>query len=360
LFVPEQEGSVEAVAEPVPENVLPPTTPPSSSWLAFGKKGSRSSAKPKLPHGLTVHELKEMTKARLEAEAAQDGVTLNEGFNAESHFLAPVADPYQGYHEPFQSPTHLQYHEGFAANAHDAEPLYSTPTFGSNGWPSQPSNSDTWESASASSPAFLTSSVSSGLSAAHSVGGDDLIRNPSSSGRSCISPLFEESFNGGYLPSRERSNTNSSPLSNLPEHCEVGLTLPPMMMMGGDLLRDTNRSRAWTETAIPTLSSPSNTLLSSFVNKEPVTGLVVDTFRADPGTEFPGALHNLSSPLLFDTRGRASTWSPDLHDHSLSLFGNRHTPDDLSEDLVSILKLSGLEDKSESDVPNYLDITTNL
>jgi len=53
-----------STSQPSSQRSRPPTSHLSSSF--------ESSAKPKLPHGLTVSELKEMTKARLQAEASSE------------------------------------------------------------------------------------------------------------------------------------------------------------------------------------------------------------------------------------------------------------------------------------------------
>lgn len=47
--------------------------PPIPADFDMPSQSSGNGGKSKLPHGLTVHELKEMTKARLQAEAADDG-----------------------------------------------------------------------------------------------------------------------------------------------------------------------------------------------------------------------------------------------------------------------------------------------
>lgn len=57
-----------------PPPTLPANPTPSNSTgynTASSNQGGQSSSNSKLPHGLTVHELKEMTKARLQAEAAE-------------------------------------------------------------------------------------------------------------------------------------------------------------------------------------------------------------------------------------------------------------------------------------------------
>lgn len=48
-----------------------PSTPSGGYNTASSNQGGQSNSSSKLPHGLTVHELKEMTKARLQAEAAE-------------------------------------------------------------------------------------------------------------------------------------------------------------------------------------------------------------------------------------------------------------------------------------------------
>lgn len=50
-----------------PHNVSPHHAQPTNASVDVSSQGAKS----KLPHGLTVHELKEMTKARLQAEAAE-------------------------------------------------------------------------------------------------------------------------------------------------------------------------------------------------------------------------------------------------------------------------------------------------
>lgn len=67
--------------EIIPVDIAPASLSSSSfdSSNHKGKKGSKS----KLPHGLTVQELKQMTKARLESEVSTDGVLVED-------YVAPV------------------------------------------------------------------------------------------------------------------------------------------------------------------------------------------------------------------------------------------------------------------------------
>ena len=71
-YNPDQRSQHLRTAPPpaVLENPMPPSS--SSAYnTASSNQGGPSTASSKLPHGLTVHELKEMTKARLQAEAAE-------------------------------------------------------------------------------------------------------------------------------------------------------------------------------------------------------------------------------------------------------------------------------------------------
>ena len=51
---------------------------PRPSTIGVGVRVGANNMKSKLPHGLTVHELKEMTKARLQSEAAEKSNDFHE------------------------------------------------------------------------------------------------------------------------------------------------------------------------------------------------------------------------------------------------------------------------------------------
>ena len=120
----------------------------------------------------------------------------------------------------------------------------------------------------------------------------------------------------------------------------------------------------------PSIHSPSSSLMESnrsrtfslpamngVAMESSVPGLRSDVFDAtqplndstplshqhhNPPSLIGGASHLLPNTGLHDQRNRASTWSGD---DDIFLFGNAPSAT-LSEDLASILKLSGAEDKS--------------
>lgn len=62
-----------------------------SPWSQVGMQKEHLQRKQKLPHGLTVSELKEMTKARLQAEAAEKAINdRHRDYSFDSHRMSPL------------------------------------------------------------------------------------------------------------------------------------------------------------------------------------------------------------------------------------------------------------------------------
>jgi hypothetical protein len=158
-------------SHPTYHHQQPPPPPPeqdyrkSTSTLSLSSFDSSSqiqAGKPKLPHGLTVHELKEMTKARLQAEAVEqkDGFT---GQPNESHAPVPstVNVGQQEHRDPHQmsrsqvSPIPPGFH-GHRMNSVSPYPdnLDHQNRFAHEGWsPESRGGADAWETASVNSAA---------------------------------------------------------------------------------------------------------------------------------------------------------------------------------------------------------------
>lgn len=113
-----------------------PSQPPGSSQR--DRPGSKSKAKPKLPHGLTVQELKEMTKARLQAESSEQDNSANEPTSRREG--APFSSP-----QPSLGRTAPPGFEGRSQSSNSSLTNPITPT-----WQQTPAL-DAWETASVAS-----------------------------------------------------------------------------------------------------------------------------------------------------------------------------------------------------------------
>lgn len=427
--------------------------PPSQSFSAshsvdsFTDKGANA----KLPHGLTVHELKEMTKARLEAEAYHRG---DVAFSSVRHGPVPSTvrvsadyrDPLGGLFPPSPVPPHSN-------GRHSARSPYPVDL-----------TTEAWESASVSTNASdypgSESVYSLGLNGNASFNGDEIIpfsrsasypSNPGWNGKNdwprenrppaCIaapSAYYEGSV---YAPNRLRAATlsprsglsyvhedrpvlpgrmpcipsdfsppslrqqrlmpsNRSRSAFIPETLNYGRTQGPYLTNGviGNSAVNIELSRPRTLSAV-SLPSISHTAEELFVENrgtsarfssqfgsvreddamDSVAGLS-DVFRGSPmgvsesaafigfgstnssigqgssmdsfetmrmrastdfvGTSGLGNSFGLRTIPLEDPRHRAATWG----EPSLDIFCGH----DLSDDLASILKLSGAEQKEES------------
>jgi hypothetical protein len=147
-----------------PEQVLVSDYRKSSSNMSLSSFDSNSqkqaNGKPKLPHGLTVHELKEMTKARLHAEAAEK----NDGDAKpnESHRPVPstvnVGPEHRDPHQMTRSqaspiPPGFHGHRMLAVSPYP-DNLDHQNRFGlEGGWSPEPRGGDAWETASVSTAA---------------------------------------------------------------------------------------------------------------------------------------------------------------------------------------------------------------
>lgn len=193
-------------------------TPPSQTFSASHSVDSATEkgSNAKLPHGLTVYELKEMTKARLEAEAGQRG-----------EMPPPVES-----HGPVPSTVRVsaEYQEsmGGARNAPLPVPLLSYGRLSSRSPYPVDSTTEAWESASVSTCASdypgSESVYSTGLNGNASFNGDEVIlfsrsasypSNPgqmndwSHENRPPSYIAAPSAYYDGYTPNRRRAATMS-------------------------------------------------------------------------------------------------------------------------------------------------------
>jgi len=360
-----------------PDAQRPQTHDPHSS----AADSSSLQPKAKLPHGLTVHELKEMTKARLQAEAAADMKDVLKGSSAGG----------------------IEIREQSADNITNIPPQFigqraRTNTSQSRDTWSQDSRNEAWESGSVSTVAsdYLGSESAYGTA---SCGGDDPSR--SSYGRpssfhslpvndfcdappDCLSYAGMAPSAGMFLdlpPNRRRAATLSprQGLSYLHENREVltgtdapalpAFSTPTTKRLYPSRMRhfqnanlEANRPRTSSATSLPPISNTAEEflgeeqrsfrtiqagagvpMLRDFASSPTVTGLA-DVFRESPSglnergsaitpsgfDEYaqaaiasPSAVHASSHSQIRqtsenDARGRASTWAGSSVD---SIFG---------------------------------------
>ena len=327
---------------------------------------NKSQQKSKLPHGLTVQELKEMTKARLQAEAASKngsaprrhapspGVELG-GSVGRTLSESPVAPPPRVQQPPVVRSV--------------SPALAGFRPRNDSGWHSSDPRSENWE----------TLSIGNGGSGPTAGGppSDVYLMPPSSSNYSSelkesrrrattMSPMmdpevrertFSEASGTGVLPPRDRafsSDTMFSQSQALPsavgrERAFSSDVLPPsssLLPQRSVVSSRGNRARTSSATSLPPMSQTADEFgIDRFASNfgavredAPLTTTpgLADVFRVSSfDQEEPALLAPLESTAA-DHRMRASTWS-----EGESLFG------DFADDLASILKLSGAEDSSQ-------------
>jgi hypothetical protein len=180
--------------------------------LSVDSSSTEKGANSKLPHGLTVHELKEMTKARLEAEA----VTLQH--HHQQHRSSDLESPYGTVHIPSTIRVSSEYHSGGPTTTGNTTTVSSSPppvphmygtTTNHRTVRSSPSyqlmgmmdnTSDAWESASVSTSAsdYPTSeSVYSKSSGYHATQVDDHSRVVPSARSMSSSSSYHPNHPGG-------------------------------------------------------------------------------------------------------------------------------------------------------------------
>jgi hypothetical protein len=360
---------------PEVQRVLAPSSIHSSSYVA------ESVVKAKLPHGLTVHELKAMTKARLQAEASEHVPSLGAGaFSSvptqpgpEIRDRAPARSPVvplQNYNmgaQPTSIPDNGYHHETRSLD----------------------SRNDPWETGSVSTQTSEYFGSEKGFApledgmygnrarsfSANAVGQDFRRDSPS--------PVISHpiAFHDTYVPNRRRAATLSprAGLSHLYEdHPLTGeLHLPGLSTFSSpradviaprssnpslegfysSIYPEVNRARTSSAVSMPSLSHTSEEFaldpsLSKFGSAHeeitPVTGLS-DAFRMN------STLSGFEGLSIGENRSRASTWTATSGGNDLfgpSLFTNAPDPTkEITEELASILEFSGNEDR---EVPSEL------
>ncbi len=365
---------------PEKQRVLSPSPSHSSSYTAD------SGVKAKLPHGLTVHELKAMTKARLQAEASEHVPSLGAGaYNPvptqplpEIRDRAPVRSPVlplQSFNMGVQPPMSIpesNYH-------HDSRSLDS--------------RNDLWETGSVSTQTSEYFGSEKGFAPLEDGMYGNRARSFSANAvgqefrRDSPAPVISHpiAFHDAYVPNRRRAATLSprAGLSQLYEdHPLTGeLHLPGLSTFSSpradaiaprssnpslesfysSIYPEANRARTSSAVSMPSLSHTSEEFaldpsLSKFGSAHeeitPVTGLS-DAFRMN---STHSGFEGLS---IGENRSRASTWTATSGGNDLfgpSLLTN--TPDptkEISEELASILEFSGNEDREvPSDLSSWM------
>jgi hypothetical protein len=371
-----------------------------------------SAAKSKLPHGLTVHELKEMTKARLQAEASEKrDDPLGQSVPAPSSDFRARYVP-----SPTAAPSPVQPYYGRSARSPFPDSSYAH----HENW-STHSGNDLWESGSVSTQTsdYIGSEQAFGVASFH---GDDnaLNRSRSMSASSGFGPALDfphhdpdlaacqSYFDSNNYPSNRRRAATLSPragLSHLHEDRPLlpGQELPalptfqsanrpgciaprnrgaffaPDRYNQGAMVDEANRLRTLSAVSLPAMSRTADEFalsdetgssrLSQFDSlpeaESRVTGLS-DVFRDAPNNVLapPGFIGGpeLRAPTFSsggltmgsfgEPRSRASTWGAST---TSGLFGHNlfrgHDDSGLSDDLALILKLSGAQEKDELALP---------
>jgi hypothetical protein len=300
--------------------------------------------KSKLPHGLTVQELKEMTKARLQAEATD---TVDDG--------RPLRTP-----EPHAAP---------ALETRTAPP--PTPPF-REGWNPDSRPSDGWDNASvgtSNSDAFPDFPEDYAFNRPRSYTsdspgvGDGMIQSQASYTPG-NSPYYDAM---GYAQNRRRAATLSPRLGlgHVQEDRPVDIPIPMPSFSGssglshppglqarpvsafnsgslgfarhGNCASNQNRPRTSSAVSLPARSDTADEfgleplcLSSPFgaVREESATPGLSDVFRDHRFSPVPSMMDNLG--IYTDNRSRAATWSDGLMSSA-----------ELSDDLASLLKLAG-------------------
>lgn len=333
-------------------------------------------SKAKLPHGLTVHELKAMTKARLQAEAGEKAPAMGSGaFNP----VPTPGLPERRERAPARSPD-VQLHNCNMGNRPAPDSNFYNESY------SLDSRNDPWETGSVSTQTSEYFGSEKGYAplednvygnrarsfSANAVGQDFRRDSPS--------PVISHpiAFHDTYAPNRRRAATLSprASLSHLHEnHPLVGeLQLPGLSSFSSpradmiaprsnnpslesfysSIYPDATRERTSSTVSMPSLSHTSdefalNPSFSRFGSAHedalPVTGLS-DAFRIN------STLSGFEGLAIGENRSRASTWTAtsgvnDLFGPSLIASAPDSTKE-ISEELASILELSGVEDREAS------------
>lgn len=326
-----------------------PRETPSPSAYRGNSTTDASTNKSKLPHGLTVQELKEMTKARLQAEAADKPEDVRVLQTPEPHNVpATIIEPRTA------PPATPPYHEG---------------------WNSEP-RSDAWETASAgtsNSDAFSNTDFSPDFNfnrnRARSYTDSQGVVHPSHIYSTSGNPPFYDSSMG--FPQNRRRAATLSPrvgLSHVQEDYPVDGSIPmpsipvssnhshgpalqarpvsaftpnPPFGFASNANSATaqNRPRASSAVSLPPMSHTADEFdlepsrrSSPFgiVREDCVTPGLSDVFRDNSFSPVPSLMSDLG--LYSDNRTRAATWSE-------SFIGSG-APAELSDDLASLLKLA--------------------
>eukprot|EP00977_Amphora_coffeiformis_P022487 scaffold10909_cov172-Amphora_coffeaeformis.AAC.5 len=333
---------------------------PSSRDSSSSYRGNSSDAtkkqKSKLPHGLTVQELKEMTKARLQAEASDNGDDSLIKRPSDSRG-APVV-----LSEPRTAPS-------------------PTPPPYRESWNPEP-RAEAWETASAStanSDAFPNADFHGDLNFTRARSYTDSQgevfpqqgSGPALYNHSGSSPFYDHSM--GFAQNRRRAATLSPRLglSHVQEDYPVNVPIPFPSFSGpagraqgppGLQARSVaptycasssfgyptnanppvshNRPRTSSAVSLPPMSHTADEFdldpsrrSSPFdvVREDSVTPGLSDVFRDNRFSPVRSMMDGLG--LYSDNRARAATWSD-------SLMGSA-SPGELSDDLASLLKLAG-------------------
>ena len=326
------------------------------SWAsARARKEAPTKQKTKLPHGLTVQELKEMTKARLQQEAADMG----EG-NRVLRTPEPTSVPAEPRTAPPQTPP---YRENWTTDR----------------------RKETWDTpastvASANQSPFANTDFQGGFAYNRVRSFTDsqrLERNitpPGPQGYVEVPPFYDHSV--GFTQNRRRAQTLSPRLglSHVQEEYPIDSEIPlsPMSrppaahIHGRGTITDPgleghakfenlnssfgyssapNRPRTSSAVSLPPIShtadefglEPSHRGVSPFgtVCEENVTPGLSDVFRGNRLSPVPVTSSVMNEIGLYsDNRTRAATWSD-------SLMSSAIEPEELSDDLASLLKLVG-------------------
>lgn len=333
---------------PSPSASRESSTPSPSSYRGNSNTdASGSRQKSKLPHGLTVQELKEMTKARLQAEAADkvDDTRLLQ--TPEPHTIPTAVNETRTAPPPTPS-----YHEGW------------NPDHRADGW-------ETASTGTANSDAFANTEYSPDFdfNRARSYTDSQGVVHPTHVYSSSGTPPFYD--NSMSFPQNRRRAATLSPrigLSHVQEDYPADGSMPmPSMPMSsshshGPAIQarpvsaftpnppfgfpgnvnsggNQNRPRASSAVSLPPMSHTADefdlepTRRSSpfgVVREDCVTPGLSDVFRDNSFSPVPSLMSDLG--LYSDNRTRAATWSES--------FISSGTPAELSDDLASLLKLA--------------------
>lgn len=374
----------------VPNSKTQPRYAPEKQRMTAPSPSNSSSAavdtsvKAKLPHGLTVHELKAMTKARLQAEAIEKRTDMR---SPGSFVPVPTQVAPEIRERVVRSPI-VPLQNNFSTGH---PPSMTEGNLHQESW-SRDSRNDHWETGSVSTQtsdyfgsekgfAPLEDNVygnrARSFSANNAVGQDFRRDSPS--------PVISHpvSYYDSYTPNRRRAATLSprAGLSHLhenhplvgepqlpafssfnPPHAEAIAPRnmsPAFETFYSSIHEEANRARTSSTASMPSISHTSEEFAhrpsvarfgSVLEDVSPVTGLS-DAFRIDSDLS---SFHGLG-----ENRTRASTWAATSGVNDLfgpSLIGN--TPDttnEISDELASILKLSGAEDRdAPSEFPSWM------